>query len=414
MALAGAEAEVHRRIRERGPITFAEFMEVALLWEDGGYYSDPRSTAAHGDYYTAPAAHPAFGALLCLQIYQAWMLLESPRIFHVVEMGAGNGLLCRDVVSFARRLPRGFRDSLRYLCLDVRPGPGLEARVSTEDGPEDRPRVARLRSRGVPLRNIKGCFVSNELLDSFPVHRVTVSGGELREVYVTLGDQGLRECLETLSTPALVARLASEGIALAEGQTAEVCLEVDAWAREVSSALDRGFVLTVDYGDAAPDLYARPRGTLTTFHDHVQTDAPLQRVGRQDITAHVDFTAVARAGGAAGLEPLGLATQRDFLHNLGLGWMLAKLRAMGLPQREADANRMGMLDIARPGGMGDFRVLAQAKGVGRPDLWGILPSEAAAAVLEGLPAPLRSPTHVPLMEGAYPHLGMDWEMTHLP
>ncbi len=414
MALAGAEAEVHRRIRERGPITFAEFMELALLWPEGGYYSDPRPAPTHGDYYTAPAAHPAFGALLCLQIYQAWMLLESPRVFHVVEMGAGNGLLCRDVVSFARRLPRGFCDSLRYLCLDVRPGPGLEARVSTEDRPEDRPRVSRLRSRGAPLRNIKGCFLSNELLDSFPVHRVTVSGGEVREVYVTLGDQGLRECLGTPSTPALAARLASEEVGLAEGQTAEVCLEVDAWAREVSSALDRGFVLTVDYGDAAPELYARPRGTLTTFHDHVQTDAPLQLVGRQDITAHVDFTAVARAGAAAGLEPLGLTTQRELLQNLGLGAMLAKLRAMGLPQREADANRMGMLDIARPGGMGDFRVLVQAKGVGRPELWGFLPSKAAGAVLEGLPAPLRSPAHVPLMEGAYPHLGMDWEMTHLP
>ena len=102
----------------------------------------------------------------------------------------------------------------------------------------------------------------------------------------------------------------------------------------------------------------------------------------------------------------------SILHNLGLGEMQAKLRAMGLPQREADANRMGMLDIARPGGMGDFRVLVQGKGVGRPDLWGLLPSEAARTVVEGLPAPLRSPAHVPLMEGAYPHLGMDWGAPH--
>ncbi|MCE2404558.1 MAG: SAM-dependent methyltransferase [Dehalococcoidia bacterium] len=410
MALAGAEAEVHRRIRERGPITFAEFMEVALLWHDGGYYSDPRSTASHGDFYTAPAAHPAFGALLCLQLYQAWLLLESPRVFWVVEMGAGNGLLCHDVVSFGRRLPPGFYDSLRYLCLDVRPGPGLEARLA----PEDRRRVSRLRARGVPLRGVRGCLVSNELLDSFPVHRVTVSGGELREVYVSLGEEALRECLGAPSTPALAARLASEEIGLAEGQTAEISLEVDGWTRAVSSALDRGFVFTVDYGDAAPELYARPRGTLTTFHDHVQTDAPLQRVGLQDITAHVDFTAVTRSGAAAGLETLGLTTQRELLHNLGLGEMLGKLRAMGLPQREADANRMGMLDIARPGGMGDFRVLVQGKGVGRPELWGLLPSEAARGALEGLPAPLRSLRHVPLMEGAYPHLGQDWEMTHLP
>ena len=388
MALAGAEAEVHRRIRERGPITFAELMEVALFWGDGGYYAAPPNTAGHGDFYTAPAAHPAFGALLCLQFYQAWLLLESPRVFWVVEMGAGNGLLCHDVVSFSRHLHRGFYDSMRYLCLDVRPGPGLEARLPPGHGH----RVSRLRSRGVPLRGVRGCLVSNELLDSFPVHRVTVAGGELREVYVTLGEEGLaegglRECLGAPSTPLLSARLASEEIGLAEGQAAEISLEVDAWTDEVSSALDRGFVFTVDYGDAAAQLYARPRGTLTTFHDHVQTDAPLQRLGRQDITAHVDFTAVARSGAAAGLEPLGLTSQRQLLHNLGLGEMIGRLRATALPQREADANRMGMLDIARPGGMGDFRVLVQAKGVGRPELWGFIPSEAARGHSESFQCP---------------------------
>ena len=408
MVLAGAEAEVHRRIQERGPITFAEFMEVALLWEDGGYYADPRNTTVHGDFYTAPAAHPAFAALVCLQLYQARLLLDGPRVFWVVEMGAGNGLLCHDLVSFSRRLPRGFHDSMRYVCLDVRSGPGLEARLPRED----RRRVFRLKSRGVPLRGITGCLISNELLDSFPVHRVTVAGGGLREVYVTLGGGGLRECLGPPSTPLLAARLASEGIELAEGQAAEISLEVDTWARAVSSALDTGFVLTVDYGNGAPGLYARPQGTLTTFHNHVQTDAPLRRVGRQDITAYVDFTAVTRAGIGAGLDLLGSTTQREFLHNLGLGEMTADLRAMRLPQREADANRMGMLDIARRGGMGDFRVLAQAKGVGRPELWGFLPSEAARDALGALPVPLRSPRHVPLAEGKYPHLGMDWEALH--
>ena len=408
MPSTGAEAEIRRRIRERGPVTFAEFMEAALLWEDGGYYADPRNAPVHGDFYTAPAAHPAFGALLSLQVYQAWQLLGSPRVFWVVEMGAGNGLLCRDLVSFSRGLPQGFHDSLRYLCVDVRSAPGQESELP----PEDRPRVSRLKSRGLPLRGVTGCVISNELLDSFPVHRVTVVDGELREVYVALGEGGLFESLGPPSTSLLAERLAWEGVRLAEGQAAEISLQVDAWAREVSEALDAGFVLTVDYGAEAPELYARRRGTLTTFYNHVQTDAPLRRVGRQDITAHVDFTAVTRAGAAAGLETLGLTTQRDFFHNLGLGEMIAKLRAMRLSQREADANRMGMLDIARPEGMGGFRVLAQGKGVGRPDLWGFTPAEAARRILEALPLPLRLPQHVPLMEGRYPHLGIDWEGLH--
>ena len=408
MALAGAEAEIHRRIQERGRITFAEFMDVALLWPDGGYYTGPRNTTAHGDFYTAPGAHPAFGALVCLQLYQTWLLLDSPAVFWVVEVGAGNGLLCHDLVSFSRLMPGAFHASIRYLCLDILSGPGLEARLSRED----RDRVSRLRARGVPLQGVTGCIISNELLDSFPVHRVTVTGGELREVYVTLEDGRLAESLDSPSTPLLEARLSSEGVRLADGQAAEISLEVDTWSEAVSAALDTGFVLTVDYGDAAPELYARPRGTLTTFHNHVQTDAPLQRVGRQDITAHVDFTAVVQAGTGAGLEPLGLTTQRECLHNLGLGDMMARLRAMRLPQREADANRMGMLDVARPGGMGDFRVLAQGKGVGRPELWGFTPSEDARSVLEGVPVPLKSPRHLPLMEGRYPHLGMDWESLH--
>ena len=408
MGLAGAEAEIHRRIRERGRITFAEFMEVSLLWLDGGYYSEPTKSPAHDDFYTAPGAHPAFGALVCVQLYQAWLLLGSPEVFWAVEMGAGNGLLCHDLVSFSRHMPGPFHDSLRYVCLDVRSGPGLEGRLSNEDLHS----VSRLKSRGVPLQGITGCFISNELLDSFPVHRVTVTGGELLEVYVTLDGGRLAESLGSPSTPLLEARLASDRVRLADGQAAEISLEVDTWSEAVSSALDTGFVLTVDYGDSASELYARPRGTLTTFHNHVQTDDPLQRVGRQDITAHVDFTTVIQAGVNTGLEPLGLTTQREFLNNLGLGDMMAKLRPMSLPQREADANRMGMLDIARRGGMGDFRVLAQGKGVGSPGLWGFTPSEAVRSVLEGLPVPLKSPQHMPLMEGRYPHLGMDWEGLH--
>ena len=126
----------------------------------------------------------------------------------------------------------------------------------------------------------------------------------------------------------------------------------------------------------------------------------------------MDFTAVVRAGVNTGLEPLGLTTQREFLNNLGLDEMMAGLREMRLPQREADANRMGMLDIARRGGMGDFRVLAQGKGVGRPELWGFTASEESRSAIQGLPVPLRSTQHLPLMEGRYPHLGIDWDGLH--
>ena len=122
-------------------------------------------------------AHPAFGALLAVQLYQFWELLGRPNPFHVVEAGAGNGRLCRDILAAAEGLPEPFGANLRYVCVDLSPtGP-----------PADHPRATRLVSRGIPLRTLRGCVLSNELLDAFPVHQVRVEQGRLREVYVALG-----------------------------------------------------------------------------------------------------------------------------------------------------------------------------------------------------------------------------------
>jgi len=397
------ESEIRKRIQERGRITFAEFMELALFWPRGGYYTNPDNIGPRGDFYTAPSAHPTFGALLCVQVFQMWRLLDCPPTFWLVEMGAGDGLLCHDLVSYSVHLPQGFQDALRYLCLD--------RRVALL---EDRRRVERLAAHGIPLRRIEGCFFSNELVDSFLVHRVTMTNGALKEVYLTLKDGKLVEVLDSPSTPALEERLASLGVSLTEGFSAEINLAMGPWMEETSSALKRGFLLTIDYGHPATELYSqrRRRGTLTCFHRHAQTDNPYVRIGRQDITAQVDFTSLIEEGRRRGLEPLGFNTQREFLHNLGLRELMARLPAMGLNQREVEANRLGMLDIVRPGGMGEFKVLAQGKGVGTPPLWGFGPAAAGAqhaaplleAVLEGLPVPLLTPRHMPLLEGRYPHL----------
>ena len=176
-----AEAEIRRRIIERGPIPFAEFMDVALYWPQGGYYSAARSPdespfGPGGDYYTSPMTHPAFGALLSVQLYQFWLLLDRPDPFWVVEPGSGNGQLCRDILQAAQSLPNGFPDSLRYLCLD-RSHQGVALFHS---------QAIPIATDGVPLRNLRGCVISNELLDSFPVHQVRVEQGTLYEVYVAL------------------------------------------------------------------------------------------------------------------------------------------------------------------------------------------------------------------------------------
>ena len=389
------EEELSHRLRAKGKIPFAEFMELALYWPRGGYYRGPSPTGASGDFYTAPGAHPAFAALLSLQLYQMWRLLKSPKPFWVVEPGAGNGLLGRDVVNFARRIDPDFRNSLQYLCLDPS--------ISPSDHPPRSSLVQPLASDGIPLTGVVGCILSNELLDAFPVHVVEKRGDRLQEVYVTLRDDRIVEELDEPSTPALQRRLDSLGVKLAEGQRSEINLAMSPWLADAARALKRGYLLTIDYGREAGELYSRQRfrGTLTTFYRHTQTDNPYLRVGRQDMTAQVDFTTLQRLGEKFGLSNLAYLTQARLLSNLGLRRWIARLPSMGLPQRDRDANRMGMLQLIRPGGMGDFKVLIQAKNAPPTTLWSLQRSDELARLTQELNPPLLTDRHVPLLQARY-------------
>ncbi len=388
-----AESEVRRRVQERGRLTFAEFMEVALYWPQGGYYTDREPVGAHGDYYTSPAVHPAFGALLAVQLYQMWRLMDRPSPFTVLELGAGHGLLCRDICDYATGLPPGFAASLHYICVDRRTVDPVESGT---------PRTSRVLADGTPFRGLQGCVLSNEYLDAFPVHQVVMAGDGLKEVYVGLAGSEFVELTGEPSDPALAGRLDELGITLAQGQTAEINLALDRWSHGIAAALERGFVLTIDYGRTAQDLYdpkRRPRGALVTYHRHVQTDSPLTRIGRQDITAQVDFTSAARAGEKAGLHTFGMVTQRDFLSNLNVDRFQRHLRDHGLSPRQMQSNRAGILDLVRPGGLGDFKVLIQGKNVGSPALWGLEQAPEAIDLVESLPVPLLAGRHLSLPDG---------------
>ena len=399
-----AERAIRRRIARRGPITFADFM-AAALYGPGGYYTRPNAGV---DYYTGPQAHPAFGALLAVQLFHLWTLLERPRPFNILELGAGDGLLCRDILTAARYLPGGFGNAISYAVVDQRAAPGWEQGI-----PNARRIVAdALSIDGASADAPAHCVLSNELLDALPVHRVRVESGQLRELYVALGpdvadgyEGSLVEIPGEPSTPALQRRLSDLGIALSDGQTAEICLLLDAWAA-AAARLQSGFALTIDYGRAAGDLYdysQRPHGTLVTYRNHRQTDAPLQDVGRQDITAQVDFTAAQLAGQRAGLTAVGNVPQGWLLHRLGLqtvrrngpppdyaaaGWLTLPAGPDGLPPDALPDNfgvagddgrawRTGLTHLAQPGGLGDFRVLLQAKGVAAE------PAAAALSWLDG-------------------------------
>ena len=406
MALT-AEEEIRRCIREEGRITFARFMELALYWPHKGYYSGVSPIGAEGDYYTSPGAHPAFGALLAVQLHQMWRLLGEPHPFWVVDAGAGTGLLCHDIAIYARHLPGGFHQCLHYLCLDRMLGRGVEDQLPHSL----RSRADRVASGDLPLKDLRGCVLSNELMDAFPVHRVVIRGGELREVYITLEGEEYKEELGVPSSEALEARFMRLGIRLPEGYSTEVNLAMEAWLEGVARVLRRGYVLTIDYGREASELYseARSRGTLTCYYRQTQTDNLYVHVGEQDITAQVDFSTMKEVGQDHGLVPMGYLSQERFLSNLGIRRMTAGLASLGLSQQQRDANRMGMLDLIRPGGLGDFKVLIQGKDAPESPLWGVDGGEEVEGLLKGLPVPLLTSLHMPLLQGRYPHLAVDWE-----
>ena len=395
------EPTIRSRIAEQGKITFAEFMELALYHPEGGYYTSPSPFGATGDYYTSPAAHPAFGALMAIQLRRMWEALDSPARFFVVEMGAGSGLLARDVVDYASKMSGYFSRCLRYIAQERYAAIGGKSATVID--------IRRIVADGVPLRGVVGCFISNELVDSFPVHRFQVHQGTPKEVYVALDEHGeFAEVLDEPSSPLLAERLGDAGRTLPEGFRGEVNLRVRPWMREISAALERGFVVTIDYGYGALEQYAskRSEGTIQTYYRHTQGGSLYQRIGRQDITSHVDFSSIASEGWSLGLISLGLLTQSHFLRGLGFQRMLERLREHKLSQRERNANRMATLELAKPDGLGNLKVLIQERATGIKDLSQLLPDTSSMDETE---VPLLRPDHIPLMEGRYPHLAFEPE-----
>jgi SAM-dependent MidA family methyltransferase len=360
----GAEPELVERLRAEiessGPITFARFMERALYEPDLGYY---RSAVARpgrdGDFLTAPETHPIFGRAVARQLDELWRILDRPDPFVVRERGAGTGALAAALLAGLAADGSELRDALRYEPVEVddRRLSEIEARL----GPGARD-VLRQPSRDA----IVGGVLANEVLDALPVHRVVRRGNDLREILVDWRDDRFVGLEGDPSTPALAARLAAEGIELADGQRAEINLALDDWIDDAASGLHTGLLLLIDYGHPAAELYGPRRmdGTLRAYVRHRVHDEVLANVGRQDLTAHVDVTAVERAAARAGLEPVGITTQAEFLVGLGVGDMLAAVQADPATTLESYLElRSALGRLLDPAATGAFRVMGFGRGM---------------------------------------------------
>lgn len=360
-------------IRRSGPMTFARFMQRALYELGIGYYETEASGPGRaGDFLTAPESHPIFGWTVARQLEEVWRLLDRPGRFVVREHGAGTGALAVGVLDGLTRSGSDLLAAIRYQPIDVaRPRlDALAARLTDAgfgdvlESPDGRPEL--------------GAVLANELLDALPVHRVEggppAAGGrprQLLERFVDLDSAGtgaspiLTTVLGQPSTPDLAARLAGEGVELAPGQPAEICLALDEWLERAAAPLDRGLMLLIDYGAPALELYALERGsTLRAYHHHRVHADPFVAVGRQDLTAHVDLTAVERAAAAAGLTRLGRTKQADFLAALGIGDILVGLQSNLATTLESYLEaRSAVVRMLDPRATGAFAVLGFGRGL---------------------------------------------------
>ncbi len=356
----GAYCEITRRIAAFGPMTFAEFMGLALYWHDGGYYasSGPR-WGASGDYITSIDVSPVFSRTIAKQVEEVWRILGRPSGFELIEAGAGRGWLSIGVLDALARINPVLRRTMKTRLVERNP---RGQKVSIE-GATWHETVKEL----TPVEN--AMIVSNELVDSLPVHIVEYNNGMFLEVRVDHDGHSFREVLMEPSTPALEKYFVDSGITLANGQRAEVNLIALDWLRAASGLMQRGFIATIDYGLPARELYAHERrgGTLHCHYKHKMHDNPYQHVGGQDITSFVDFTALARTGSSVGLEVTGFTTQKNFL--LGLGILDATLAPEDVNLENYAKIRHNQLikELIMPGGMGDtFKVLVQHKGINNP------------------------------------------------
>jgi SAM-dependent MidA family methyltransferase len=363
-------AVIASEIADSGPIPFVRFMELALYHPQFGYYmrSPQERIGWRGDFYTSSDVHPILGQALAKQAEQMYRLLGQPNPFTIVEMGPGKGLLAKHILTTCAHRYPSFFEHLRYVLVDRSPAMRELQRRNLAPWLDRAALLAWVDDlANVAPQGLTGLFFSNELVDSFPVHRLQVTAKGIEELSVDYRDGKFVECLMPLSSSALVHRLRRMNADWPEGYRTEINLPASEWMKQVAQRLDRGFVLTIDYGHSQQDLYRsdRKHGTFLCYSRQSVNEDPFLRVGEQDMTAHVDFSSLAAAGEEQTLLMTGFTNQMNFLMGLGVEQMIAELE-QDSPQFKA------AIHLLRPNGMGTtFKVLIQHKGIRRPELDGL-------------------------------------------
>jgi SAM-dependent MidA family methyltransferase len=358
-------------ISQKGRISFARFMELALYDIPYGYYMTQVAEPGHplsnriggrGDFFTAPELSPILAKTLVRQILDIDVQLGRPDPFTFMEIGGGNGTFAADFLQECHRIDSEFFNRLAYQLVER--SPYLQSRQATRLKEAVGNWAARHltweSSLGeIASDSVTGVIFSNELVDALPVHRVRWENNHLSEICVDYQDGHFVECLAPCSSLKLAEYLGTYKISMSEGQTSELHLEAEAWINQVARILRQGIVLTIDYGHTGSDYYRSDRkdGTLLCYYRHTISHNPYIRVGEQDMTAHVNFSALVKGGTAKGLNLVGLTTMANWLIGLGVEELVKN------QDQDSDDVR-ALARLLRPDGMGKtFKVLVQQTGM---------------------------------------------------
>jgi SAM-dependent MidA family methyltransferase len=354
---------IAEEIKRNGPISFHDFMEMALYYPGLGYYtSNGEKIGTNGDYYTSADVTSAFGVMIGKQIEEMWKILGKKK-FTIVEYGAGTGCLSHDILEYLKS-NRKLYDELSYCIIEKSPVMREKEKMYLNDE-----KVKWYNSiKDIP--EFCGCVLSNEVVDNFPVHQVVMEE-ELMEVFVNYendfvellqpAEQKLRDYVTELQ------------VHLPKEFRTEINTEATEWISEVASFLKKGFVITIDYGYPSLELYKeyRRKGTLLCYHQHQINDDPYKYIGEQDITTHVNFSALHHWGLKNGLNSCGLTDQASFLLALGLEDHLKTIREQihddyAYYQKEIALTHTLLIDMGCK-----FKVLIQQKGLPEQKLSGL-------------------------------------------
>lgn len=352
-------------------ITFAEFMALALYHPDYGYYGSGQvAIGAEGDFFTSSSLGPDFGELLAEQLAEIWLILDRPEAFQVVEMGAGLGDLAMDILNYWQSNHPDLLQNVEYSIIEESSSLITTQQEKLQPWLENGINLTWKNWSDLPNHSVTGCFFSNELIDAFPVHQVIWQDHQLQEIYIGENQGNLIEIIAELSTSKLLNYFQQLQINLdsgdyPEGYRTEINLQAFDWLNRVSQKLKQGYLLTIDYGYSAQKYYhpQRSQGTLQCYYQHRYHADPLVNLGFQDITTHVNFTALENHGQLMGLETLGFTQQGLFLMGLGLGDRLVELSTGKFNFAEIFKRRDALHQLIDPTGLGKFGVLLQGKGL---------------------------------------------------